>query len=164
MSMRAAIIMGSTSDLPKMEPAVGILKEYGVTVDVRCLSAHRAHAGLSAFLEEANENGTEVIIAAAGMAAALPGVVASQTVLPVIGVPLSGSVLDGMDALMSIVQMPPGIPVATVAINGGKNAAHLALQIMAVSRPELREKLLAARVKMEEDAMKANAEVLAKFQ
>lgn len=164
MSMRAAIIMGSTSDLPKMEPAVGILKEYGVTVDVRCLSAHRAHAGLSAFLEEANENGTEVIIAAAGMAAALPGVVASQTVLPVIGVPLSGSVLDGMDALMSIVQMPPGIPVATVAINGGKNAAHLALQIMAVSRPELREKLLVARVKMEEDAMKANAEVIAKFQ
>ena len=164
MSMRAAIIMGSTSDLPKMEPAVGILKEYGVTVDVRCLSAHRAHAGLSAFLEEANENGTEVIIAAAGMAAALPGVVASQTVLPVIGVPLSGSVLDGLVALMSIVHMPPGIPVATVAINGGKNAAHLALQIMAVSRPELREKLLAARVKMEEDAMKANAEVTAKFQ
>ena len=164
MSMRAAIIMGSTSDHPKMEPAVGILKEYGVTVDVRCLSAHRAHAGLSAFLEEANQNGTEVIIAAAGMAAALPGVVASQTVLPVIGVPLSGSVLDGMDALMSIVQMPPGIPVATVAINGGKNAAHLALQIMAVSRTELREKLLAARVKMEEDAMKANAEVIAKFQ
>jgi len=164
MSMRAAIIMGSTSDLPKMEPAVGILKEYGVTVDVRCLSAHRAHAGLSAFLGEANQNGTEVIIAAAGMAAALPGVVASQTVLPVIGVPLSGSVLDGMDALMSIVQMPPGIPVATVAINGGKNAAHLALQIMAVSRPDLREKLLAARVKMEEEAMKANAEVIAKFQ
>ena len=162
--MRAAIIMGSTSDLPKMEAAVGILKEYGAAVDVRCLSAHRAHAGLSAFLEEANHNGTEVIIAAAGMAAALPGVVASQTVLPVIGVPLSGSVLDGMDALMSIVQMPPGIPVATVAINGGKNAAHLALQIMAVSRPELREKLLAARVKMEEDAMKANEEVIAKFQ
>ena len=162
--MRVAIIMGSTSDLSKVEPAVAILKEYGVAVDVRCLSAHRAHAGLSAFLEEANKNGTEVIIAAAGMAAALPGVVASQTVLPVIGVPLSGSVLDGMDALMSIVQMPPGIPVATVAINGGKNAAHLALQIMAVSRPELREKLLAARVKMEEDAMKANAEVIAKFQ
>jgi 5-(carboxyamino)imidazole ribonucleotide mutase len=162
--MRVAIVMGSTSDLPKMEPAVSILKEYGVTVDVRCLSAHRAHAGLSAFLEEANNNGTEAIIAAAGMAAALPGVVASQTVLPVIGVPLSGSVLDGMDALMSIVQMPPGIPVATVAINGGKNAAHLALQILAVSRPELREKLLAARVKMEEDAMKANEEVIAKFQ
>ena len=162
--MRVAIIMGSTSDLPKMEPAVAILKEHGVSVDVRCLSAHRAHAGLSAFIEEANENGTEVFIAAAGMAAALPGVVASQTVLPVIGVPLSGSVLDGMDALMSIVQMPPGIPVATVAINGGKNAAYLALQIIGVSHPEIRAKLLVQRARMEEDAMKANADVIAKFQ
>lgn len=162
--MRVAIIMGSTSDLPKMEPAVAILKEYGVSVDVRCLSAHRAHAGLSAFIEEANENGTEVFIAAAGMAAALPGVVASQTVLPVIGVPLSGSVLDGMDALMSIVQMPPGIPVATVAINGGKNAAYLALQIIGVSHPEIRAKLLVQRARMEEDAMKANAEIIEKFQ
>ena len=161
--MKVAMIMGSTSDLPKMEPAVEILKSYGVTVDVRCLSAHRAHAGLSAFIEEANENGTEVFITAAGMAAALPGVVASQTVLPVIGVPLSGSVLDGMDALMSIVQMPPGIPVATVAINGGKNAAYLALQIIAVKHPEMREKLLAQRVEMEEAAMKANKEVIEKF-
>lgn len=162
--MRTAIVMGSTSDLPKMEPAVAILKSYGVEVDVRCLSAHRAHAGLSAFLEETNANGTEVIIAAAGMAAALPGVVASQTVLPVIGVPLSGSVLDGMDALFSIVQMPPGIPVATVAVNGGKNAAYLALQIMAVKHAEIKEKLLAHRVEMEEQAMKANEEVIAKFQ
>ena len=161
--MRVAIIMGSTSDLPKVEPAITILKEYGVTVDVRCLSAHRAHNGLSAFIEEANNNGTEVFITAAGMAAALPGVVASQTVIPVIGVPLSGSVLDGVDALYSIVQMPPGIPVATVAINGGKNAAYLALQIMAVKHPELREKLLAHRVEMEEQAMKANEEVIAKY-
>ena len=98
------------------------------------------------------------------MAAALPGVVASQTVLPVIGVPLSGSVLDGQDALYSIVQMPPGIPVATVAINGGKNAAWLALQIIGISHPEIREKLLAQRVQMEEDAMKANEEVIAKFE
>ncbi|MBO5426191.1 MAG: 5-(carboxyamino)imidazole ribonucleotide mutase [Lachnospiraceae bacterium] len=161
--MRVAIVMGSTSDLPKVEPAIEILKEYGVTVDVRCLSAHRAHAGLSEFIEEANGNGTEVFIAAAGMAAALPGVVASQTVIPVIGVPISGSTLDGMDALLSIVQMPPGIPVATVAINGGKNAAYLALQIMAVKHPELREKLLAHRVEMEEQAMKANEEVIAKY-
>ena len=161
--MRAAIIMGSTSDLPKMEAAVEILKEYGVTVDVRCLSAHRAHAGLSAFLEEANSNGTEVIIAAAGMAAALPGVVASQTVLPVIGVPLSGATLDGMDALYSIVQMPSGIPVATVAINGGKNAAYLALQIMAIKHDEIKDKLLDYRKEMEEAAMKANEEVIAKF-
>ena len=161
--MRVAIVMGSTSDLPKVEPAVNILKEYGVAVDVRCLSAHRAHAGLSAFIKETNDNGTEVIIAAAGMAAALPGVVASQTILPVIGVPLSGATLDGMDALMSIVQMPPGIPVATVAINGGKNAAHLALQIMAVKHPELREKLLAFREEMEVQAMRANQEVIDKF-
>ncbi|MBP3622310.1 MAG: 5-(carboxyamino)imidazole ribonucleotide mutase [Lachnospiraceae bacterium] len=162
--MRTAIVMGSTSDLPKLEPAIEILKEYGVKVDVRCLSAHRAHAGLSEFIKEANQNGTEVIIAAAGMAAALPGVVASQTVLPVIGVPISGSTLDGMDALLSIVQMPPGIPVATVAINGGKNAAHLALQIMAVKHEELREKLLSFRQDMEVSAMKANEEVIAKYQ
>ncbi|MDE6024230.1 MAG: 5-(carboxyamino)imidazole ribonucleotide mutase [Lachnospiraceae bacterium] len=161
--MRTAIIMGSTSDLPKVEPAIQILKDYGVTVDVRCLSAHRAHEGLAAFIKEANENGTEVIIAAAGMAAALPGVVASQTVIPVIGVPISGSVLDGVDALLSIVQMPPGIPVATVAINGSKNAAHLALQIMANSNPELKEKLVAARKEMEESALKANEEVMAKY-
>ena len=161
--MRAAIVMGSTSDLPKVEPAINILKEYGVKVDVRCLSAHRAHTGLSAFIEEANNNGTEVFIAAAGMAAALPGVVASQTVLPVIGVPLSGSVLDGVDALYSIVQMPPGIPVATVAINGGKNAAYLALQIIGVNHKEVREKLLAHRVEMEEAAMQTNAEIIEKY-
>ncbi len=162
--MRVAIIMGSTSDLPKLEPAIDILKSYGVAVDVRCLSAHRAHAGLSAFIEEANTNGTEVIIAGAGMAAALPGVVASQTVLPVIGVPISGSTLDGMDALFSIVQMPPGIPVATVAINGGKNAAYLALQIMAVKHDEIKEGLLKHRVEMEEAAMKTNEEVIKKYQ
>ena len=161
--MRVAVIMGSTSDLPKVEPAVQILKDYGVTVDVRCLSAHRAHAGLSAFIEEANNNGTEVFITAAGMAAALPGVVASQTVLPVIGVPLSGSVLDGTDALYSIVQMPSGIPVATVAINGSKNAAYLALQIMAVQHSEIKDRLLAERKQMEEAALAANEEVIAKF-
>lgn len=162
--MKTAIIMGSTSDLSKVEPAVKILKDYGVEVNVRCLSAHRAHEGLSAFIKECNENGTEVIITAAGMAAALPGVVASQTVIPVIGVPLSGAVLDGMDALMSIVQMPSGIPVATVAINGSKNAAYLALQIMANQHPEVRERLVAERKDMEEAAMKANAEVMEKFQ
>lgn len=162
--MRTAIIMGSTSDLPKMEPAIDILKEYGVQVDVRCLSAHRAHKGLSEFIAQAEENGTQVIIAAAGMAAALPGVIASQTTLPVIGVPLSGSVLDGIDALLSIVQMPSGIPVATVAINGGKNAAYLALQIIALQSPAVKEKLCAYRKKMEADAMKANEEIINKYQ
>lgn len=161
--MRAALIMGSMSDLPKMESAITILKEFGVKVDVRCLSAHRAHLGLSKFIEETNQNGTEVIITAAGMAAALPGVVASQTVLPVIGVPLSGSVLDGTDALLSIVQMPPGIPVATVAINGGKNAAYLALQIIGINHKEVREKLLVHRIEMEEAAMHTNQEVMERF-
>lgn len=161
--MRTAIIMGSTSDLSKVEPAVEILKSYGVDVDVRCLSAHRAHEGLSDFIRETDTNGTEVIIAAAGMAAALPGVVASQTVLPVIGVPLSGATLDGMDALLSIVQMPSGIPVATVAINGSKNAAYLALQIMAVKHDEIKDKLLAYRKEMEEQAMLANEQIIARF-
>ena len=157
--MRAAIIMGSTSDLPKVEPAVAILKDYGVEVDVRCLSAHRAHAGLSEFIEEANNNGTEVIIAAAGMAAALPGVVASQTVLPVIGVPLSGATLDGMDALLSIVQMPSGIPVATVAINGAKNAAILATQIIGVSNEDVRNKLADFKAGLKDAVMKKDAKL-----
>lgn len=161
--MRVAIIMGSLSDLSKVEPAITILKEYGVKTDVRCLSAHRAHKELAEFIDEANHNGTEVFIAAAGMAAALPGVVASQTVLPVIGVPISGSTLDGMDALLSIVQMPSGIPVATVAINGGKNAAYLALQIMAVHHEDIKVKLLTYRKEMEEAAYKANQEVIEKY-
>lgn len=163
MFVRVAIIMGSTSDLAKMDPAVEILKSYGVSVDVRCLSAHRAHKGLSEFIAETSTNGTEVIIAAAGMAAALPGVVASQTVLPVIGVPLTSAALDGMDALLSIVQMPSGIPVATVAINGGKNAAYLALQIMAIKHDAIKEKLVAYRTQMEADALKANQEVIEKY-
>ena len=161
--MRVAVIMGSTSDLPKVEPAISILKDYGVTVDVRCLSAHRAHAQLSEFIEEANGNGTGVFITAAGMAAALPGVVASQTVLPVIGIPIAGSVLDGTDALYSIVQMPPGIPVATVAINGAKNAAYLTLQILGVKDDELRKKLLAHRQEMQDAAIAANQEIMEKY-
>nr|WP_164124669.1 AIR carboxylase family protein [uncultured Sharpea sp.] len=118
--MKAAVIMGSASDASKVEGCIQILKDFGVEVSVRALSAHRAHEALSQFVEECNNDGTEVIITAAGMAAALPGVVASQTVLPVIGVPIAGSNLDGMDALLSIVQMPSGIPVATVAINGSQ--------------------------------------------
>ena len=160
--MRVAIIMGSTSDLPKVEPAIGILKEYGVTVDVRCLSAHRAHAGLSEFIEEANNNGTQVIITAAGMAAALPGVVASQTVIPVIGVPISGSVLDGMDALMSIVQMPSGIPVATVAVDGAANAAILAVEMLALSDDSLAEKLENMKADMEKGVAEKDKAMQAK--
>ncbi|MBP3233952.1 MAG: 5-(carboxyamino)imidazole ribonucleotide mutase [Eubacterium sp.] len=162
--MKAAIIMGSTSDLVKVEPGIEILKSKGVELKVRCLSAHRASKQLSEFIDEINSDGTEVIITAAGMAAALPGVVAAQTVIPVIGVPLSGSVLDGQDALYSIVQMPPGIPVATVAINGSKNAAWLALEIMAVKHPEVREMLQEERQKMQESAIKANQEVSSKYE
>ena len=101
--MKVSVIMGSMSDEPKVEGAIRILKDYGVEVSVRCLSAHRAASALESYIEELNQNGTEVIIAAAGMAAALPGVIASKTIIPVIGVPLSGSVLDGVDALLSIV-------------------------------------------------------------
>ena len=161
--MRVAVVMGSLSDLPKLESMIEILKSYDVKTDVRCLSAHRAHGKLIEFIEEVNNNGTSVIIAAAGMAAALPGVIASQTVLPVIGVPISGKNLDGMDALFSIAQMPPGIPVATVAIDGGKNAAYLALQMLALNNKELSDKLKQDRVEMENKALAANDEIQSKY-
>jgi 5-(carboxyamino)imidazole ribonucleotide mutase len=130
---------------------------------VRALSAHRAHAALAAFVDECNNDGTDVIITAAGMAAALPGVVASMTVLPVIGVPLKAVATDGMDALLSIVMMPSGVPVATVAINGGKNAAYLALQMMGIKYPELSEKLKAFRKSQEEACLKTNEEIKNKY-
>ncbi len=161
--MRVAIVMGSVSDLSKVEPAILILKEFGVQTDVRCLSAHRAHNELCEFINEANRNGTEVIIAAAGMAAALPGVIAAGTVIPVIGVPISGSVLDGMDALLSIAQMPPGIPVATVAINGSKNAAYLALQIIGNKYENIKQLLLKHREKMTKEAVEKNEEIKNKY-
>ena len=140
--MKVAIVMGSKSDYSKVEPAINLLKSFNVQVEVRCFSAHRTPIELSEFINECNNNGTEVIIGAAGMAAALPGVIASLTTLPVIGLPISGSVLDGMDAFLSIAQMPPGIPVATVAINGSKNAAYLALEILAIKYDEIKQKLL----------------------
>ena len=157
--MRVAVIMGSKSDLNKVEPAINLLKEFGVSVDVRCYSAHRTPEELIEFVNVANVNGTEVIIAAAGMAAALPGVIASKTVLPVIGLPISGSTLDGMDALLSICQMPPGIPVATVAINGAKNAAYLALQIIANKHDNIKQKLISDRAEMKKTVLKANEEI-----
>ena len=161
--MKVAVIMGSKSDLNKVEPAINILKEYGVETNVRSLSAHRAHKELINFIEECNGNDTEVIIAAAGMAAALPGVIAAQTVIPVIGVPISGANLEGLDALLSIVQMPSGIPVATVAIDGSKNAAYLALEILGIKYPNLKNKLVELRKNMETEALKADAEVNSKF-
>lgn len=161
--MKVAVIMGSASDADKMEACISILKDYGCEVKVRALSAHRAHAALASFVEECNNDGTDVIITAAGMAAALPGVVASMTVLPVIGVPLKAVATDGMDALLSIVMMPSGVPVATVAINGGKNAAYLALQMMGIKYPELSEKLKAFRKSQEEACLKTNEEIKNKY-
>ncbi len=161
--MRVAVVMGSKSDLSKVEPAILILKEFGVNVDVRCLSAHRAHDELATFINEANINDTDVIVACAGMAAALPGVVASMTVIPVIGVPLSGANLDGIDALLSIVQMPSGIPVATVAIDGCKNAAYLALQILGIKYKTIKEKLKDYRSEMQKAALMVNEEIKNKY-
>lgn len=161
--MRVAVVMGSKSDLAKVEDAILILKEYGVNVDVRCLSAHRAHNELVSFIEEADKNSTDVIIACAGMAAALPGVIASITVIPVIGVPISGKNLEGLDALLSIVQMPSGIPVATVAIDGCKNAAYLALQILGIKYQVIKDRLINYRKDMKEDALMINDEIKNKY-
>ena len=157
--MKVALIMGSKSDYSRVEPAINLLKNFDVEVNVRCFSAHRTPNELSEFVKECNNDGTEVIIGAAGMAAALPGVIASLTVLPVIGLPISGSVLDGMDAFLSIAQMPPGIPVATVAINGSKNAAYLALEILAIKYSDIKEKLLQEREQMRLAVLKANEEI-----
>ena len=143
--MKVSVIMG--------------LKKFGVDVDVQCLSAHRCSEELVEYLKETNNNGTEVIIAAAGMAAALPGVVAAQTVLPVIGVPIKGASLEGIDALLSIVQMPSGIPVATVAIDGTKNAAYLALEILAIKYEEVKAKLIDERNEMRKAILNANNEL-----
>ena len=157
--MKVALIMGSKSDYSKVESAILLLKSFNVEVSVRCFSAHRTPNELSEFVKECNNDGTDVIIGAAGMAAALPGVIASLTVLPVIGLPISGSVLDGMDAFLSIAQMPPGIPVATVAINGSKNAAYLALEILAIKYSDIKEKLLQEREQMRLAVLKANEEI-----
>lgn len=154
--MKVAVIMGSMSDFDKVEPMIELLKSYEVSVEARCLSAHRAHAELSKFVEECNNNETEVIIAAAGMAAALPGVVASMTTLPVIGVPLTSKNLEGMDALLSVVQMPSGVPVACVAIDGSKNAGYLALEILGIKYPLVKTKLTEERKMMEQSALSAN--------
>lgn len=161
--MKVAVIMGSLSDLSKVEPAIEILKNYDVEVLVKCLSAHRAHDKLVEFVREAECLGVEVIIAAAGMAAALPGVIAAMTTLPVIGVPISSKNLDGLDALLSIVQMPSGIPVACVAIDGTKNAAYLALQILGIKYLTIKEKLINERKNMEKQALQANEELQNKY-
>lgn len=154
-----AIIMGSDSDLPIMSKAADILKEFGVHYEIRILSAHRVPTKVKEFVESSEKKGIKVFIAGAGLAAHLPGVVASYTSLPVIGVPLKSGALNGFDSLLSIVQMPPGVPVATVAIDGSKNAALLALQILAISNHEISEKLKSYKKEMEETVLRKDSEL-----
>lgn len=150
MSADVAIIMGSDSDLPVMQPAADILAELGVASDVDIVSAHRTPEKMFTFARDAIDNGYKVIIAGAGGAAHLPGMVAALTVLPVIGVPVAATKLDGQDSLLSIVQMPKGIPVATVAIDNSANAGLLAAQILGAFDPELQARLRAYRDSLEE--------------
>ncbi|WP_085537491.1 5-(carboxyamino)imidazole ribonucleotide mutase [Massilibacteroides vaginae] len=153
-----SIIMGSTSDLPVMEKAAKLLDEMEIPFEIHALSAHRTPAEVEVFAKEAKGRGIKVIIAAAGMAAHLCGVIASMTTLPVIGVPINAS-LDGMDALLAIVQMPPGIPVATVGINGALNAAILAVQILSTGDEQLQEKLVLYKEDLKKKIVKANEEL-----
>ncbi|MBQ6053298.1 MAG: 5-(carboxyamino)imidazole ribonucleotide mutase [Clostridia bacterium] len=148
---KAAIIMGSDSDLPVIRPAFQILKKFGVEYTVNVISAHRTPDRAAEFSKSAKENGYSCIICAAGKAAHLAGVMAAYTALPVIGIPIKSSTLDGLDSLLSTVQMPKGVPVATVAVDGAENAALLAVQIMAVSDGELYAKLVEYKQKMAED-------------
>lgn len=150
--------MGSTSDLPVMEAAAGFLDEMEIPFEINALSAHRTPERVEEFAKSAQRRGLKVIIAAAGMAAHLPGVIAAITPLPVIGVPIKAS-LEGMDSLLSIVQMPPGIPVATVGINAAKNAAILATQIIALSDEELAKKIVTFKDDLKEKIVKANEEL-----
>lgn len=159
MSPIVSIIMGSTSDLPVMEKAAQLLNDLHVPFEMNALSAHRTPEAVEEFAKGARQRGVKVIIAAAGMAAALPGVIAANTTLPVIGVPVKGSVLDGVDALYSIIQMPPGIPVATVAINGAMNAAILAVQMLALSDASLAESLAAYKEGLKKKIVKANEDL-----
>lgn len=156
---KVAIVMGSDSDLPIVKKAVEVLKSFDVPLTVRVLSAHRCAAEVSEFAGGAMENGYGVIIAAAGKAAHLAGAIAGQTPLPVIGIPIKASALEGIDALLSTVQMPAGVPVATVAIDGAANAAYLAIQMLAISDEELMKKLIDFRTKQTEKVLAADAKM-----
>ena len=155
-----SIIMGSTSDLPVMEKAAAFLNEMEIPFEMNALSAHRTPEQVEAFAKNAVNNGIKVIIAGAGMAAHLPGVIAAMTPIPVIGVPIKAS-LDGMDSLLAIVQMPPGIPVATVGINGALNAGILAAQIIATGDDELLKKTITYKENLKKKIVKANEELSA---
>lgn len=161
--MKVAFVMGSDSDLPVVEKGIKRVQEFGVEVIVRVISAHRTPQMAEEFAKTAEENGIGVIVAAAGKAAHLGGVIAAYTTLPVIGLPIKSSTMDGMDSLLSMVQMPSGIPVATVAIDGAENAGILAVQMLALSDPALKQKLKAHKQSMAEAVAKKDAAILAKY-
>ena len=159
-----SIIMGSTSDLPVMEKAAAFLDSMEIPFEMNALSAHRTPAEVESFAREAKGRGVKVILAGAGMAAALPGVIAANTTLPVIGIPIKG-MLDGLDALLSIVQMPPGIPVATMGVNGALNAAILAVEMLALSDAQLATRLEDYKSNLKQKIVKANQDLAeAKYQ
>ena len=160
---KVAIVMGSASDLPVVEKAMTTLDEYGVPYEVHVYSAHRTPTEAREFALGARDNGYGVIIAAAGMAAHLAGALAAASTLPVIGIPVKSKYLDGIDALLSTVQMPSGIPVATVAIDGAVNAALLSVQMLAIEDKTLADKLDAARVKGAAAVLERDAEICAKY-
>ncbi|OPL09492.1 MAG: N5-carboxyaminoimidazole ribonucleotide mutase [delta proteobacterium ML8_F1] len=160
--MKVGVVMGSDSDFPVVVKALDILKAFGVKVTVRVLSAHRTPKEALAFAMGASQEGIEVMIAAAGKSAHLPGVMAAMTTVPVIGLPIMSSTLDGLDSLLSIVQMPKGIPVATVAINGGENAGILAVQILSVKYPELGEAMKQYRDQMQLEVLEKDESMVQK--
>lgn len=161
---KVAVVMGSASDLPVAEKAVAVLREYGVPVEVRVLSAHRCPDEAREFAASARESGFSCLIAAAGMAAHLAGALAANCTLPVIGIPCGGGAFSGMDALLATVQMPSGIPVATVAVDGAKNAALLAIQILAVTDETLARKLKEARQREKAAVLAKDQELMERFQ
>ena len=164
MSKKVAIIMGSDNDLPVVKAAISELKAFGVPSEVHVMSAHRTPELVAEFATNAKENGFGVIIAAAGKAAHLAGVIAGHTTLPVIGIPVKSSTLDGLDALLATVQMPKGIPVATVAIDGADNAAYLAVQILAVSDAQLADKLRRMKADMTKEVLEKDKNIQAEVE
>jgi 5-(carboxyamino)imidazole ribonucleotide mutase len=161
--MKVAIVMGSDSDFPVVERCINILKKFGVEVEARVLSAHRTPHIAIEYAMAAEANGIEVIIGAAGKAAHLPGVIAGVTTLPVIGIPIKSSTMDGLDSLLSIVQMPSGIPVATVAIDGAENAGLLAVQMLSIKYPELRIKMKQYKKDMADAVLEKDAMVQSRY-
>lgn len=160
---QVAVLMGSDSDLPVMEKAIAALKELGLPFEVKVISAHRLPEKVEAYAKEARGRGIEAIIAGAGLAAHLAGAVAAHTTLPVIGVPLKSGALSGVDALYATVQMPPGVPVATVAVDGARNAAILAGQILSIKYPEIAKRLEQMRDKMKDDVERKSQEIEKRF-